>query len=361
MKDEGSGGSSTMIQIPSSHSGSSKSVVGGRYEISPKIHPKLEEDIEGSSENPLDKTGDWLCEECKLAEETENQKQGLDAEGKMENKLISSTHILSKRHIENLEGASAPKRQVVDGSPRSLRPNEEVVCSLTSGPRLQTPKGSLLKCSSFNTLNSNSKSTISVPPASNSRLSPLPLEHAGFSYDHGAIIDIPLDTASGGSHNQDLNKKVQAKEAELKRQEQACCVKIWLLSIIYFVAGVPRAYVFRAMKLYTTQSGSNKRVSLNWINILCPRQSGGTECGYYVCKFMKEIVENILEVLVNKNVINSNFGKGSRTVGASDVPTSLVEVNAYSQPVSRVLDSEETTSKLQKKLEELHLPQRQHV
>ncbi|KAE8692580.1 hypothetical protein F3Y22_tig00110831pilonHSYRG00032 [Hibiscus syriacus] len=48
-----------------------------------------------------------------------------------------------------------------------------------------------------------------------------------------------------------------------------------------------------AMKLYNAQSGSNKR---------CPRQSGGTECGYYVCKFMKEIVENGLQMLVNKNV-----------------------------------------------------------
>ncbi|KAE8712910.1 hypothetical protein F3Y22_tig00110221pilonHSYRG00091 [Hibiscus syriacus] len=34
----------------------------------------------------------------------------------------------------------------------------------------------------------------------------------------------------------------------------------------------------------------------------CPRQSGGTECGYYVCKFIKEIVENGLQVLINKNV-----------------------------------------------------------
>ncbi|KAK8711801.1 hypothetical protein V6N13_147064 [Hibiscus sabdariffa] len=59
--------------------------------------------------------------------------------------------------------------------------------------------------------------------------------------------------------------------------------------------------------------------------------------------------------------ISSNVGQGSGTAGASDVPTSSVEANAHSQPISRVLDSEETTSKLQKKLEELHLPQRQHV
>ncbi|KAE8685758.1 COP9 signalosome complex subunit 7 [Hibiscus syriacus] len=54
-------------------------------------------------------------------------------------------------------------------------------------------------------------------------------------------------------------------------------------------------------------------------------------------------------------VISSNFGKGSGTSGAPDIPTSSVEANAHSQPVSRVLDYEEATSKLQKKLEELHL------
>ncbi|MBA0575140.1 hypothetical protein Golob_024607, partial [Gossypium lobatum] len=41
-----------------------------------------------------------------------------------------------------------------------------------------------------------STSTASVPPASNSRLSPLPPEPAGFSYEREATVDIPLDTAS---------------------------------------------------------------------------------------------------------------------------------------------------------------------
>ncbi|XP_039032601.1 uncharacterized protein LOC120167749 isoform X2 [Hibiscus syriacus] len=59
--------------------------------------------------------------------------------------------------------------------------------------------------------------------------------------------------------------------------------------------------------------------------------------------------------------ISSNVGQGSGTAGTFDVPTSSIEANAHLQPVSRVLDSEEATSKLQKKLEELHLPQRQHV
>ncbi|KAA3477979.1 secretory carrier-associated membrane protein 3-like [Gossypium australe] len=71
-----------------------------------------------------------------------------------------------------------------------------------------------------------SKNVPSAPPASNSRLSPLPPEPAGFSYGHEATIDIPLDTASGGSRYQDLKKKekeLQAKEAELRRREQVYC------------------------------------------------------------------------------------------------------------------------------------------
>nr|KAJ0207771.1 hypothetical protein LSAT_V11C500246210 [Lactuca sativa] len=48
-----------------------------------------------------------------------------------------------------------------------------------------------------------------------------------------------------------------------------------------------------AMVLYTTQSGSNKR---------CPVQPGSTECGYYMLRFMKEIVEEGIEVLVKDNI-----------------------------------------------------------
>ncbi|CAM8988126.1 unnamed protein product [Rhodiola kirilowii] len=54
-----------------------------------------------------------------------------------------------------------------------------------------------------------------VPPATNSRLSPLPPEPAGFNYD------IPLDNDDAGF--KDLKKKekeLQAKEAELKKREQ---------------------------------------------------------------------------------------------------------------------------------------------
>uniref|UniRef100_A0A1J3EEJ2 Secretory carrier-associated membrane protein n=1 Tax=Noccaea caerulescens TaxID=107243 RepID=A0A1J3EEJ2_NOCCA len=52
----------------------------------------------------------------------------------------------------------------------------------------------------------------SVPAASNSRLSPLPPEPAGFGY--GRTVDRP------GSGTQKKEKELQAKEAELKRREQ---------------------------------------------------------------------------------------------------------------------------------------------
>ncbi|GAA0143133.1 hypothetical protein Leryth_012418 [Lithospermum erythrorhizon] len=160
-------------------------------------------------------------------------------------------------------------------------------------------------------------STGSVPPASNSRLSPLPPEPADF-YNPTASIDISLDSA------EDLRKKekeLQAKEAELRKREQevrrkeeaasragivlepknwppffpiihhdianeipihlqklqyvafttllglfGCLlwniiavttawikhgdVKIWFLAIIYFISGVPGAYVLWYRPLY---------------------------------------------------------------------------------------------------------------
>nr|CAD1819340.1 unnamed protein product [Ananas comosus var. bracteatus] len=158
----------------------------------------------------------------------------------------------------------------------------------------------------------------SVPPASNSHLSPLPPEPADFYNGRGATVDIPLDSTK------DLKKKekeLQAKEAELskrekelKRREEAAAragivieeknwppffpiihhdiggeipvhlqrlqyiafasllglvgcltwnviavtaawikgegVKIWLLAIIYFISGVPGAYVLWYRPLY---------------------------------------------------------------------------------------------------------------
>ncbi|KAJ4730253.1 GBF-interacting protein 1-like [Melia azedarach] len=58
---------------------------------------------------------------------------------------------------------------------------------------------------------------------------------------------------------------------------------------------------------------------------------------------------------------NTNAAQGSATSATTEVPTVSVEATAQLQTVSSVVDTEEATSKLQKKLGELHLPQRQHV
>ncbi|KAK1415353.1 hypothetical protein QVD17_31134 [Tagetes erecta] len=38
------------------------------------------------------------------------------------------------------------------------------------------------------------------------------------------------------------------------------------------------------------------------MELQCPCQPGSTECGYYVMKFMKEIVDKGVEILVDDNV-----------------------------------------------------------
>ncbi|KAL6999857.1 hypothetical protein U1Q18_001013 [Sarracenia purpurea var. burkii] len=57
---------------------------------------------------------------------------------------------------------------------------------------------------------------------------------------------------------------------------------------------------------------------------------------------------------------NPNLAQSSGTAGSSEGPTT-VEANSQLQPASNVLDSKEATSKLQRKLEELHISDGQHV
>ncbi|KAK9076249.1 hypothetical protein SSX86_004582 [Deinandra increscens subsp. villosa] len=63
-----------------------------------------------------------------------------------------------------------------------------------------------------------------------------------------------------------------------------------------------RKIIHAAMGLYAVQSGSKKKAKLKWVNSRCPCQPGSTECGYYVLRFMKEIVEEGIEILVNDNI-----------------------------------------------------------
>ncbi|KAE8705526.1 hypothetical protein F3Y22_tig00110422pilonHSYRG00012 [Hibiscus syriacus] len=77
------------------------------------------------------------------------------------------------------------------------------------------------------------------------------------------------------------------------------------------------------------------------ISIKCPCQSGGTECGYYVCKFMKEIIENGLEVMVNKNV-----GDGKEEYTDDDIDDIRKEWNLNHKNIVKYLGSSKTKSHL---------------
>ncbi|KAJ1391204.1 Zinc finger, FYVE/PHD-type [Sesbania bispinosa] len=134
--------------------------------------------------------GDWLCEECKDAEETENKR--LDVE-KKSNKISSTSQVSGKRLSDNVEVAPpSAKRQALElstASPKALSPKRlvplsressfksldklkakpglvvpirnhsggddaEIARSPSIGPRGQISKSILLKSNSSNNLNS---------------------------------------------------------------------------------------------------------------------------------------------------------------------------------------------------------------
>ncbi|TKY67896.1 hypothetical protein E2542_SST10792 [Spatholobus suberectus] len=133
--------------------------------------------------------GDWLCEECKYAEETANRR--LDIEEK-KIQVSSTSQISGKRPSESMEIATAAKRQALEsrtGSPKASSPKRivplsressfksvdkgkmksgqqipmrnhlggddiELARSLSTGPRSQNARSTLLKSNSFNNFNS---------------------------------------------------------------------------------------------------------------------------------------------------------------------------------------------------------------
>ncbi|MFS7993654.1 putative papain-like cysteine peptidase superfamily [Helianthus anomalus] len=59
-----------------------------------------------------------------------------------------------------------------------------------------------------------------------------------------------------------------------------------------------RQIINAEIALCVVQSGTGIEVKVNWVNA----KTGGTECGYYVLKFMKEVVKEGIEILTNDNV-----------------------------------------------------------
>ncbi|PKI38195.1 hypothetical protein CRG98_041448 [Punica granatum] len=125
--------------------------------------------------------GDWLCEECKLAEESTAQKSDLDFEEKSSTKAMQ---VLGKRPAEDIGVARAVKKQALEVNARSPRmvnlngtaassrnssfknmdkgkgrashDNSEMPLSPTA-PRNQASKNALLKSKSFSALTAKSK------------------------------------------------------------------------------------------------------------------------------------------------------------------------------------------------------------
>ncbi|CAH9131641.1 unnamed protein product [Cuscuta epithymum] len=55
----------------------------------------------------------------------------------------------------------------------------------------------------------------------------------------------------------------------------------------------------QGVKIYQAAK-SNKRLTWSWLTVTCPKQKGSIECGYFVMKYIKDIVGNV-------NVLKNNF------------------------------------------------------
>ncbi|XP_024041456.1 sentrin-specific protease 5-like [Citrus clementina] len=51
-------------------------------------------------------------------------------------------------------------------------------------------------------------------------------------------------------------------------------------------------FVSLAFKIFVAKMGNANRKSFVWKRVKCPQQTTNVECGYYVMRFMKEIIEN---------------------------------------------------------------------
>ncbi|CAN6573108.1 unnamed protein product [Malus baccata var. baccata] len=59
----------------------------------------------------------------------------------------------------------------------------------------------------------------------------------------------------------------------------------WLLAII-------DPYEELSTEMFKAQKGIKGRKNINWKVVKCPLQEGTVECGYYVMKYMKEIIDD---------------------------------------------------------------------
>ncbi|XP_038900804.1 uncharacterized protein LOC120087877 isoform X2 [Benincasa hispida] len=145
--------------------------------------------------------GDWLCEECKSAEENENQKQDVegkgylsykrkdegrrpnivspspqvsDAEGKRVTRDSSSTRNFGKKNVDNVDVSVATKRQVLEtnkGSTKASSPGRSIgLCRDSLSKSLDKGKLMLSQSKCLGDQSSNDVSEMARSPSVGSRL-----------------------------------------------------------------------------------------------------------------------------------------------------------------------------------------------
>nr|KAJ0193149.1 hypothetical protein LSAT_V11C800403260 [Lactuca sativa] len=131
--------------------------------------------------------------------------------------------------------------------------------------------------------------------------------------DHGICfinsVVISPSTCKGKSKNIDAASRGVLDRLSTRKDNDIIILpynlgRHWVLAVLdmksdtcYYLDSLGSRNFNISMVLYATQSGSNKRIKLNW----CPVQARSTECGYYMSKFIKGIVEEGIEVLVKDN------------------------------------------------------------
>ncbi|TQD70262.1 hypothetical protein C1H46_044206 [Malus baccata] len=60
-----------------------------------------------------------------------------------------------------------------------------------------------------------------------------------------------------------------------------------------------------ALKMFKAQKGIKGRKNINWKVVKCPLQEGTVEFGYYVMKYMKEIIDDPNCSIITKVIYSS--------------------------------------------------------
>ncbi|KAK9056802.1 hypothetical protein SSX86_024165 [Deinandra increscens subsp. villosa] len=148
----------------------------------------------------------------------------------------------------------------------------------------------------------------------------------GSNKDHGICFVTPTATMNhdkkGKARNVDDSSRLVADRLGSRKNNDIVLVpynpgRHWVLGVLdmkkkkcYYLDSIRptsvnlqfKHIVDAAIGLYNANIGSKKASKFNWVNSACPLQPGTIECGYYVLKFMKEVVRQGLVVLEQNKI-----------------------------------------------------------